>query len=76
MKQKQLEAKADYIAQHWMWSCNAPDSDETAREIKRLRKMIVSVFNGDCCLPWKIVNNSLGQLGERDEIHRRETPSA
>lgn len=54
----QKSTKAEIIAQLWFFSCDAPDTDETAHEIQRLAKMIYAVMAGET-VPWRIVNHSL-----------------
>lgn len=49
---------AEIIAQHWFFSCDAPDTNETAAEIQRLAKMIDTVLAGGE-IPWRVVNRSL-----------------
>jgi hypothetical protein len=51
-------SKSEIIAQLWFFSCDAPDHDETAKEIQRLSKMIDSVFDGNEP-KWKVFNHSL-----------------
>jgi hypothetical protein len=55
---KNKHTPAEIIAQHWLFSCDAPDTNETAKEIQRLAKMIDDVLNGNEP-KWKIINHSL-----------------
>ncbi len=54
----QQSTPSKIIAQQWFFSCDAPDDDETAKEIQRLAKMIDDVMAGRE-LKWKVVNRSL-----------------
>ena len=50
--------KSEIIAQLWMFSCDAPDTNETSQEIQRLAEMIDNVLSGEEP-SWHIVNHSL-----------------
>lgn len=52
------EQTAQKIAEMWMFSCDAPDDNETAAEISRLAQLIVDVQNGNN-VKWRVVNHSL-----------------
>lgn len=51
-------SKSQIVAQLWMYSCDAPDTNETDQEIERLAKLIDDVFS-EQEVKWKVVNNSL-----------------
>ena len=71
--EKNKSTLAEIIAQHWMFSCDAPDSDITAMEIQRLAKMIEDGLVGKD-IPWRIVNSSLFNLNKSSIKRRAKCP--
>ena len=58
MTQKYNPTKSEIIAQAWFFSCDAPDTNETAYEIDRLARMIDDIMGGKEP-EWKVVKHYL-----------------